>query len=54
MGLFLISTRNVDNCVDKRLLTSQNRSIGAGFNKLHNEQAKTKLWKINDLRLLWF
>jgi len=40
--------------VDKRLLTSQNRSIDAGFNKLHNEQAKTYLLKINDLRLPLF
>jgi len=37
--------------VDKRLLTSQNRSIGAGFNKLHNEKAKLKPLKINDLRM---
>jgi hypothetical protein len=40
--------------VDKRLLTSRKRSIDAGFNKLPNEQAKTKPLRINDLALLAF
>jgi hypothetical protein len=31
--------------VDKRLLTSPKRSIDAGFNKLHNEKAKTQILK---------
>jgi hypothetical protein len=29
----------VDNCVDKRLLTSRKRSSDAGFNKLPVQQA---------------
>jgi len=37
--------------VDKRLLTSQNRSIDAGFNKLPNEKAKSKSLKIKDLHV---
>jgi hypothetical protein len=44
----------VDNCVDKRLLTSREGSIGAGFNKLPNEQAKLKTFRINDLALPQF
>ena len=39
MRITPISTRNVDNYVDKLLLTSLERSIDAGFNKLHNEKA---------------
>jgi hypothetical protein len=38
--------------VDKRLLTSWNRSIDAGFNKLLVEQAKMKSLEINDLPVL--
>jgi len=41
----------VDNCVDKRLLTSREGSIGAGSNKLPNEQAKSDCLKINELAL---
>jgi hypothetical protein len=44
----------VDNYVDKRLLTSREGSIGAGFNKLPIEQAKSKPFKIKDLPLPWF
>jgi hypothetical protein len=40
--------------VDKRHLTSQKRSIDAGFNKLPIEQAKIKPLKINDLSVLAF
>jgi hypothetical protein len=40
--------------VDKRLLTSWNRSIDAGFNKLPVQQAKMKSLKINDLPVLLF
>lgn len=49
-----ISTRNVDNCVDKRLLTSRKRSIDAGFNKMPNLQAKIDPFKINGLHAMWF
>jgi hypothetical protein len=49
-----ISTRNVDNCVDKRLLTSRKRSIDAGFNKMPNPQAKILAFKINGLHNMWF
>ena len=50
----LISTRNVDNYVDKRLLTSRKRSIDAGFNKMPNLQAKIVPFKINGLHAMWF
>jgi hypothetical protein len=40
--------------VDKRHLTSQKRSIDAGFNKLLVEQAKIKPLKIKDLSVLLF
>jgi len=40
--------------VDKRLLTSREPSIDAGFNKLPIERAKSKSNKINDLSVLVF
>ncbi len=49
-----ISTRNVDNYVDKPLLTSRKRSKDAGFNKMPNLQAKTDPFKINGLHAMWF
>jgi hypothetical protein len=49
-----ISTRIVDNCVDKRHLTSRKRSIDAGFNKMPNLQAKIVALKINGLHALCF
>lgn len=47
-----ISTRNVDNYVDKRLLTSRKRTIDAGFNKMPNLQAKIVPFKINGLHAM--
>jgi hypothetical protein len=35
----------VDNCVDKRLLTSRKRRIDAGFNKMPVQQAEFELVK---------
>jgi hypothetical protein len=52
--LAAISTRNVDNYVDKPLLTSRKRSIDAGFNKMPNLQAKIVPFKINGLHAMWF
>jgi hypothetical protein len=40
-AFIFISTGNVDKVVDKRLLTSRERSIDAGFNKLPVQQAKS-------------
>jgi hypothetical protein len=41
----------VDNSVDKGLLTRRKRSNDAGFNKLHNEKAKMKVFKIKDMHM---
>jgi hypothetical protein len=48
---FLISTRTVDNVVDKAHLTSQNASIHAVFYKLLVLEAKIYVNKINHLAL---
>jgi hypothetical protein len=39
----------VDNYVDKRLLTSRKRSIGAAFNKMPIQEANFKVLKIKGL-----
>jgi hypothetical protein len=46
---FPISTRTVDNVVDKAHLTSQNARIHAVFNKLPVLEAKIYVNKINNL-----
>jgi hypothetical protein len=47
--LFWLSTTDVDNFVDKRLLTARKPSIDAGFNKLLKTKAKINHLKINGL-----
>jgi hypothetical protein len=49
VGLFMLSTKYVDNFVDKPHLTSRKASIYAAFNKMPISQAKIKHRKINDL-----
>jgi hypothetical protein len=43
----------VDNCVDKRLLTSRKRRIDAGFNKMPVQQAEFEPVKNQGLAWAW-
>jgi len=52
--LFFLSTNDVDNFVDKPLLTPCKPSIRAGFNKLPKTKAKINPFKINVLRSVYF
>jgi hypothetical protein len=50
-ALFRISTKSVNNFVDKTTLDTAKACTGAGFNKLPVPKANYSLNKINDLAL---